>query len=140
MQRSEKTLSLTPGRGRSDILPFEAGMQKLSFRTPEGVTRASACITEADIRGWFRTVLEEITLENGLGELEDAHRIWNADESAFQLCPKSGKVLTTRGARNGNVVSMGNEESLTVFFNFSSGFHGQCPVENGKRCFGRKRD
>ncbi|CAG0885466.1 unnamed protein product [Darwinula stevensoni] len=94
---------------------------ELTLRTPEGITKASACISKEDIRSWFKNVHQEICNENGAAALSEPERIWNADETAFELCPKSGKVLAPRGTRNVDVVAMGQKkENLTVLCNFSA--------------------
>ncbi|CAG9565845.1 unnamed protein product [Danaus chrysippus] len=62
-------------------------------RTSEGVTQSSANVSEQDIRKWFAEIhqyLEEIGL---LQLLDDRTRVFNGDESGFQLCPKTGKLL-----------------------------------------------
>ncbi|KAJ8969200.1 hypothetical protein NQ314_001871 [Rhamnusium bicolor] len=47
-------------------------------------------------------------------------RIINADESGFNLCPKSGKVLGLKG-RNLNIVKPGNaKENLTALITFTA--------------------
>lgn len=47
--------------------------------------------------------------------LEDPSRIYNADESGFQTCPESGKVLGPVGMKNFYEVKSGKEkEQLTV--------------------------
>lgn len=62
--------------------------------------------------------------------------MFNGDETNFQFCPKTQKVLAPRGSQNVCEVIMGSDkEALTVMFTFSAaGF--MCPpmiVYNYKR-------
>ncbi|XP_044753622.1 chaetoglobosin A biosynthesis cluster protein C-like [Coccinella septempunctata] len=72
----------------------------LTERQSEGVTPSSANVSESDIRGWF-TNIENYLKENDLFQiLEDPSRIFNADETNFQLCPKTKTVIAPKGSRN----------------------------------------
>lgn len=60
-----------------------------------------------------RRLLSDILLEPS--------RIYNADESGFNTCPKTGKVLGPRGLQNMYDVKSGNEkECITVMANFNA--------------------
>lgn len=51
----------------------------------------------------------------------DPTRIFNADESGFSLCPKTGKVLGTKGFKNMLEIKRGSEkDNLTVLVTFSA--------------------
>lgn len=53
--------------------------------------------------------------------LADPSHIFNADESGFQLCPKTGKVLCERGEKyNYRQVKNNEKEQLTVMGTFSA--------------------
>nr|CAI5839558.1 unnamed protein product [Callosobruchus analis] len=53
--------------------------------------------------------------------LNDPSRVFNADESGFQLCPKTKKVLAPRGAKNIYEVDVGQAKaSITVLFIFAA--------------------
>lgn len=96
----------------------------ITTRTSEGVTTASACVSEDDIRKWFREIQEYIN-EEGLNEaIEDPRRIFNADETGFNICPKTGKVLAGKGEKNVYQIEKGSaKENITDLFTlFSSGF------------------
>nr|XP_053614254.1 uncharacterized protein LOC128677433 [Plodia interpunctella] len=90
-------------------------------RTSEGVTQSSACVSEKDIRKWFEEIRQYLT-EVGLFDiLNEASRIFNGDESGFQLCPKTGKVLAIKGTKNVyNIDSNNSKECITVMFTFSA--------------------
>lgn len=96
-------------------------------RTSEGVTQSSACVSEPNIRKWFAEIHSYLSENNLLNILNDPRRVFNGDESGFQLCPKTGKVLAAKGTKNVyNVETDSAKESLTVMFTFSAaGF--SCP-------------
>lgn len=73
---------------------------EVAVRMSEEVTRASAVVSESDIRNWFDSVeklLDDVNLKQ---ILEDSSRIFNGDETGFQLSPKTGKVLSIKGLRS----------------------------------------
>ena len=68
-------------------------------RSSEAVTAASSCVSEENIRQWFDEVQEYIR-ENNLEEfMNDPSRIFNGDETGFQICPSTGRVLAETGAK-----------------------------------------
>lgn len=68
----------------------------ISLRTPEGVTAASSCVSENDIKYWFQNIEDLLKEGNALVILQDPDRIFNGDETVFLLCPKRSKVLAPR--------------------------------------------
>lgn len=54
----------------------------------EAVTKASTCLTENDIRGWFHNIESILKEENAFYVLEDPNRVFNEDETKFIRCPK----------------------------------------------------
>ena len=56
--------------------------------------------------------LEQFLLIHDLDGKPDC--IWNCDESAFPLCPKSGKVLAPRGTKNVYRTCSGKKEQITT--------------------------
>ncbi|XP_050500978.1 uncharacterized protein LOC126880945 [Diabrotica virgifera virgifera] len=94
---------------------------EVSKRTSEGVTAASACVSERDIKNWFKNI-ETYVKEKHLEEvLTDPSRIFNGDESGFQICPSTGKVFAMKGSKNVyNVEKSCSKENVTVMFTFSA--------------------
>ena len=91
----------------------------IRVRTPESVNKGRASTTEQGIRKWFEDLENYLTNEDHADILEDGSRILNADETNFQLCPKSGKILGIKGWKNVYEISAGNEkETLTVLCTF----------------------
>uniref|UniRef100_A0ABD2X2H0 DDE-1 domain-containing protein n=1 Tax=Trichogramma kaykai TaxID=54128 RepID=A0ABD2X2H0_9HYME len=88
---------------------------ELSLRVSESISKGRAVVTEESIKAWFHGLhcyLEEM---NCTDILDDPTRIFNGDETSFNLCPKTGKVLCPKKWKNVYEISMGNEkETLTV--------------------------
>ncbi|GBP87373.1 Gonadotropin-releasing hormone receptor [Eumeta japonica] len=52
---------------------------------------------------------------------QDPKRVFNADETGFQLCPCTSRVLAAKGDKNIYAVEQGNsKENVTVLFTFSA--------------------
>ncbi|XP_072389546.1 uncharacterized protein [Diabrotica undecimpunctata] len=68
--------------------------------------------------GVSRRTSEEKHLEE---VLTDPSRIFNGDESGFQICPSTGKVFAMKGFKNVyNVEKSSSKENVTVMFTFSA--------------------
>lgn len=94
---------------------------ELSVRKPESVTKASANVTEADIRKWFREVLELLREDELEDILSDPKRMLNGDETSFYLDPTVDKVIAMRGERNVYKVDQGQaKKNITVMFTCSA--------------------
>lgn len=87
------------------------------FRTNKGVTQSSACVLEFDIRQCFSKSHDYLLQNNLLNVFNEPSRIYNGDESGFQLCPKMCKVLAGKGTQHVHNVDQGNaKESVNVYF------------------------
>lgn len=83
------------------------------------MSSASACVSEVDIRKWFIEIQGYLTSKNI--DLQDPSRIFNGDETGFQICPSTGKVFAGKGVKNVYTVDKGSQkESITVMFCFSA--------------------
>jgi hypothetical protein len=99
----------------------------MAERMSEAVTAASSCMSEENIRKWFDEV-QEYVRENNLEEVTvEPPRIFNGEETGFQICPSTGRVLLAeKGAKNVYSFDEGSsKENITVMFSFSA---------NGKKC------
>jgi hypothetical protein len=87
----------------------------ITSRTSEGVTSASSKVTEENIRNWFNNI-HQYLVENSLDDiLQDPTRIYNGDETGFQLCPQNRKVLAPKGIRNVYEIDVGKAKTqITV--------------------------
>lgn len=64
------------------------------------MSSASSCVAEKDIRHWFSEI-ENYLKEKGLEDvISDPSRVFNGDESGFQISPATGKVFAQRGSKN----------------------------------------
>lgn len=78
-------------------------------------------MSERDIKGWFQKIELYLKEKNYFDILQDPSRVFNGDESSFQLCPKSGKVLALRGEKDVYEVDhAAAKTALTVLFIFSA--------------------
>ncbi|KAJ8941908.1 hypothetical protein NQ314_010253 [Rhamnusium bicolor] len=94
---------------------------ELSLREFEGLTKGRAVVTEQYIRKWFADLKLYLEETNNLDVMSDPDRILNGDESGFNLCPKTGKVLGPKGARNILEIKKGNDrENITTLFVFTA--------------------
>ncbi|KAI4464058.1 mediator of rna polymerase ii transcription subunit 17 [Holotrichia oblita] len=85
--------------------------------------------TEKDIRKWFLEIETYINETNLGDDIMDPSRVYNGDETGFQICPKTGKVYTAKGAKNVDTIDKGaSKESITVMFTFSGSGTNCCPM------------
>lgn len=88
---------------------------EISKRMTQNLVQARAQITESSIRGWFKEAETYFQKHNLLDVLKDPRRTFNADETAFFLCPKGSKALALKGSRNVYQNTANNEkECLTT--------------------------
>ncbi|KAG5893479.1 hypothetical protein JTB14_031257 [Gonioctena quinquepunctata] len=90
----------------------------LTTRKSEGVSAASSAISEQDIRKWFDGI-HSYSSQKGYSEvLEHPERLFNADETNFQLCPQNKRVIAPEGTKNVYEVDLGKAKTtLTVLQN-----------------------
>ncbi|KAH3860850.1 hypothetical protein DPMN_023773 [Dreissena polymorpha] len=72
-----------------------------------------AVITPAKIENWFhelRSFLKDEVQDPDL--IRDPSRLYYADETGFPLCPKSGKVLSMKGAKHVYNYTSSNESQI----------------------------
>ncbi|VEN39721.1 unnamed protein product, partial [Callosobruchus maculatus] len=88
---------------------------EISVREAESINKTRALVTEESVRLWFRNLTSFLENINCIDIMEDPTRIFNADESGFTLCPKTGKVLAPRGWKNLYQIKSGSgKEQITV--------------------------
>jgi hypothetical protein len=93
-------------------------------RTNGVVTAACSCVRRE--HKWFDEVQEYIRGNNLEEIMDDPSRIFNGDETGFQICPSTCRVLAEKGAKNVCSTDEGSsKENITVMFSFSA---------NGKKC------
>ncbi|KAF2891745.1 hypothetical protein ILUMI_14428, partial [Ignelater luminosus] len=91
---------LPTNKGEEEILKFFKRHPELRSREAESINKARSVVTEESIRQWFgelQTFLKDNNFEN---VLKDSNRVINCDESGFQMCPKTGKIIAPKGFKN----------------------------------------
>lgn len=84
----------------------------ISLRIPEHLplSRVHSCTSEA-LDKWYRN-FDQFFQTHGFKDCP--HLIWNADESGFQLCPKTGKILAIRNAFTVYGITHDSKELITT--------------------------
>lgn len=136
---------IAEAHGKSDLFgdqgPSNGFLQRflqrhpsLVTRKPEGLSRAAAAVTKADIRKWFSLIQKTMVEDGYAGILNDPSRIYNCDESGFCLAPPKSSAYVEKGTKNVHLVQRGKEQ-ITVMFCFSATGYVTKPyiVLKGKR-------
>ena len=85
------------------------------------MSKARASVTKTEIVSWFNQLKEHLEEENCVDILDDPNRIFNLDETGVCVCPKSGKVLGLKGAKNFYEIATGDEKlCISVLCTFSA--------------------
>lgn len=93
----------------------------ITQRNTETINKGKACITEKSIRDWFNDLKGHLKEENCCDILMDGDRIFNADETGVECCPKTGKVMGPKNYKDLYSIAPGKvKESITVLANFSA--------------------
>lgn len=107
--------------GKKWVSLFLKRYPEISERVPEKLSKVRATVPEQRIRQWFKEVLDTLKEVDATEVLDDPSRIFNLDETAFFLCPKSGKVLGIPQKRNVyEVHTSSDKENLTVLCTVSA--------------------
>uniref|UniRef100_A0ABD2W6Y2 HTH CENPB-type domain-containing protein n=1 Tax=Trichogramma kaykai TaxID=54128 RepID=A0ABD2W6Y2_9HYME len=89
--------------------------EKLREKQAEGISKGRSVVTEESIRRWFKDLKKFLEENDCVNILKSSSRIFNGDETAFQLCPDTGKIIGPKEWKNIYEVKNGNEkEILTV--------------------------
>ena len=107
--------------GKQWLKLFMQRNQEISFRVAQPVTRSSACVSEDNIRSWFKKIYSYFQKEDLLHLLNDPSRWINSDETGFELNPRPGKVLAAKGSKNVNFVETAHpSERVSVMYTFGA--------------------
>ena len=91
---------------------FKKRHPKIALRSPEHLQMCRIrCYTTEAISEWF---FEFDQFLQKYDVKDKPTRIWNADESGFSLCSKTGKVITIKNARNVYGVTGDSKEQITT--------------------------
>ena len=109
---AEKTIS----QEKTGIMHFSSVTQFISEKAPQQLAKERAVITPGKIENWFKDFSNFMSIEVTDTTLWKEPSCWfNADESGFTMCPKSGKVLAPRGVPNVYNLTSPDKTQITVF-------------------------
>lgn len=86
----------------------------LSERAAQNLSKAREDVTEEDTLSWFEVINAYIENKDLRVAINDPNRIFNANESAFYLQPKAGRVIVRKGEKNVYTASGDEKENLTA--------------------------
>ena len=110
--------SLDRNLGRGWLDSFKK-RHRLSHRVAESITKASANLTEENIRNWFHKISTHILeCPDLLEAICDSKRVFNCDESMLRLSSTAEKVIAPKGMRNLFEVNKDDKSGLTVMATF----------------------
>jgi hypothetical protein len=102
---------------------------EIASRIPEGVTADSACVSEENIRGWFKSVEDILKGENVFDVLSDPESVFNSDETNFMLYPKINLALAPTGSKNVYEVEHSQTKAtITLMCTFSTSGKTSPPI------------
>lgn len=98
IKKLNRSTSFKDGRpGAKWFKLFMKRHPEVSPRMTQNLGKARASVTEESLKKWFDEVKAE--LKENLDVLEDASRVFNADETAIFLAPKGEKALVRKGEK-----------------------------------------
>lgn len=93
----------------------------LASRVPQPVTRASAVVSETDVRKFHKRIHDWLEEDNLLHLLNKPDHILNSDEVGFDLNPMPKKVTAERGEKTVSAVESSNpSKKVSAMFTFSA--------------------
>lgn len=101
--------------GKTFLKHFMKRNKGIASRTSQNLTCSRAAVNEEAIREWFGKVGDKLKEKGWANILLDPNRVFNYDETAFMLAPKTPKVLAKKGDKNVyQHVNADDKECLTV--------------------------
>jgi hypothetical protein len=102
-----------PGRRWYEL--FMGRHKNLAVRECQTLTTSRAAITQESVTAWCDEVKTYCQENNLMGAFKDPRRLFNCDETAFFLSPKTGKVIAARGDKSVyNISGNTDKENVTV--------------------------
>ena len=111
METGRKTPFYNNRQGRFSFKGFSKRHQEISIRKPESIPKARVGIIEELIRALFSALVAEKTEIGAFDVFEDPSRVYNCDETNFQLCPSTGRVVGLKNWKNVYELAPGPEKS-----------------------------
>ena len=97
-----------------------AKRHKLSFRKAKCLSKASACLTEENIKSRFAKMYDHLEKNDYTYILQHPDRLFNADEVFMRLNETGTYVVAKKGCKNVYQVSNNEKEGLTVMCGFGA--------------------
>lgn len=85
----------------------------LSDRTPSSLGKERALVSRQNLSIWFNEMKIFLDQEDS-SLLLSPERLYNADETGFSLCPKSKKIIATKGTKHIYSVGSNTKQNITV--------------------------
>ena len=90
----------------------------LSIRKAQTLPKHRTVVFKQDIKTWFQKITEYMDKndmdKNLLSVFEGPNRIWNLDESSFDLCPSIKNAIGQKNKRLYNITANSHKESFSV--------------------------
>lgn len=107
--------------GKKWVALFYDRHPEIAEKKAEGISTSRALVSTEDLKQWHQSLKNYLVEENALDIIEDPKRIFNADESGFQTCPDSGKVIGPVNMKNFYEIKSGKDkEQLTVMLSINA--------------------
>lgn len=87
--------------------------KELSDRTPSSLGKERALVSKQSLSIWF-TTMKTFMDQQDCTLLVSPERLYNAEETGFSLCPKSKKVIATKGTKHIYSVGSNTKQNITV--------------------------
>ncbi len=97
---------------------------EISAKTPQALSKQRAMITQEAVQGWMdglRTYILDEVKDPSL--LNDPSRWYNADETPFFMCPKTGKIIAEKSWKNPYYFTGSDKKCTTLMACFSAVGH-----------------
>jgi len=115
--------------GKDWYYAFMKRHPEISLRSPRQLGKERAVIRAENVEKWFREFEQYVETSTGdLDILKDPSRMYNADESGFSLCPKTGSVLGLRGVKSVYNLVASDKTQITVLAGMSATAHYLRPM------------
>lgn len=99
------------------LVGFYKRHPELSRRKAEHLSKAAVCVSKNNLLNWFDVVEQWLTEKGLVHLLRDPARIFNADESGFELSPQGRMVFVPRGQKHVSLATDTGKEQITAVYN-----------------------
>ncbi|KAL5015099.1 hypothetical protein ScPMuIL_009369 [Solemya velum] len=114
--------------GKDWYYAFMKRHPEISERSPIQLGKERAVLSKETVGRWFDDFKEYMNVTANQELLKDPTRLYNADESGFPLCPKTGRVLGAKGSKVVYNFTSSNKTEITVMACMSASGHYLPPM------------